>query len=114
VPYTGSGWRLEIYGRDGAIYASTGGMPQMTEVSIMASKGAQAPVDMPVPARLTIVPEDTPKGPPHNVGQLYSRLAPAITEGRDVEPSFQHAVRLHKLIDAMQRASDEGRTVKVN
>jgi predicted dehydrogenase len=113
VPFGGSGWRLEIFGRGGTLYASTGGMPQMTEVHVMAQKGSAAPVDMPVPQRLTIVPEDTPKGPPHNIGQLYARLAPAIADGKDAEPGFDHAVRLHKLLDAMQKASDEGRTVRL-
>ncbi len=84
VPFGGSGWRLEIFGREGTIYASTGGMPQMNAISIALQKGAAEPVSMAIPERLTIVPEDTPKGAPHNIGQLYARLAPAIHDGKDV------------------------------
>ena len=85
----------------------------LTAVSVALQKGAAEPVSMAVPDRLTIVPEDMPRGAPHNIGQLYARLAPAIHEGKDVEPGFDHAVRLHKLIDAMQKASDEGKAVRV-
>jgi predicted dehydrogenase len=113
VPYNGSGWRLEIYGRDGTILASTNGMPQMTEVAIIGARGGAVPQAMPVPAGFVTVPEDTPRGAPRNVGQLYTRLADAIRGGEPAQPDFDHAVRMHKLIDLIQRASDEGRSVKV-
>jgi len=52
-----------------------------------------------------------PKGPPRNVGHLYLRMARAIREGQRVEPDFDVAVQRHRLIDAIQQSSDEGRVV---
>ena len=52
-----------------------------------------------------------PVGPPRNVGHLYLRMARAIRDGGAVEPDFDVALNRHRLIDAIQRSSDEGRTV---
>jgi len=38
-------------------------------------------------------------------------MARAIRDGGDVEPDFGVALNRHRLIDAIQRSSDEGRTV---
>jgi predicted dehydrogenase len=64
-----------------------------------------------VPERLRLVPEAVPFGPPHNVGQAYVRLAKAIHAGEQFAPDFDDALRLHQLLDAVQRSSDEGRTI---
>jgi predicted dehydrogenase len=45
---------------------------------------------------------------------MYVRLADAIESGEPVNPDFDHAVRRHRLIDAIQRSSEEGRTVRLN
>ena len=66
---------------------------------------------LPVPAMFIEVPEAMPAGPPRNVGHLYLRMAKAIMEGGEVEPDFDLAVKRHRLIDAIQRSSDEGRTI---
>jgi predicted dehydrogenase len=57
-----------------------------------------------------------PKGAPYNVGQLYTRFARAIRSG-DVSPSratFETAVDLHRLIDAMRQSSEQGHQVTVS
>jgi predicted dehydrogenase len=69
---------------------------------------------LPVPSHFTEVPADTPLGPPNNVGHLYLRMAKAIHTGTPVEPDFDVAVNRHRLIDAIQRSSDEGRVVKLS
>ena len=66
---------------------------------------------LPVPAMFSEVPETMPVGPPRNVGHLYLRMAKAIRDGSEVEPDFDLAVKRHRLIDAIQRSSDEGRTI---
>lgn len=113
LPYNTSGWRMEIYGRDGTLRISTKGSPQR-DVNLLIGSQRSAPLaPMPVPSRFTEVPPGTPAGPPHNVGHLYLRMAHAIRNGTPVEPDFDVAVKRHRLIDAIQRASDEQRTVKV-
>lgn len=54
-----------------------------------------------------------PEGPPRNIGQLYVRMAEAIREGKRFDPSFDNALEVHQLLEAIQRSSDEGRAVKL-
>ena len=52
-----------------------------------------------------------PKGPPHNVGQLYYLFGEAIRGQTANYPTFDTAVDLHRLIDSIRLASDERRAV---
>ncbi len=113
VPGPTPGFRLEIYGRGGALAITTPGAPQRDRNHVMGAqgKGAMAPIE--VPASYVEVPADTPSGPPHNVAHLYRRLAKAMRDGTQVEPDFDHALKRHRLIDAIMRSSREGRPVSV-
>ena len=69
---------------------------------------------MPVPQRLTFAAPSTPSGEPINVGQMYTLLAQAIRDQaiRDSKihrPTFDTAVELHRLVDAIKEASHSGR-----
>jgi len=68
---------------------------------------------LPVPASFTEVPEAMPVGPPRNVGHLYLRMARAIRTGGTVEPDFDVAAKRHRLVDAIQQSSDEGRVIAI-
>jgi predicted dehydrogenase len=113
VPHNGSGWRMEIYGRDGTIKTASKGSPQRDLSQLMGSKGGAPLALLPIPSHFTEMPADTPEGPPRNVGHLYLRMAKAIRNGTPVEPDFDLAVKRHRLIDAIQQASDEGRAIKL-
>lgn len=67
-----------------------------------------------MPDRLTWISGEVPKGPPFNVAQMYHRLGEAIREGRETQPNFDLAVQRHRLLDAMQRSSDQGVRVAVS
>ena len=69
--------------------------------------------EMPIPERLTWIPEDVPQGAPFNVAQMYRRLGQAIQEGTGVQPDFDLAVRRHRLLDVIQRSSDQGMKQKL-
>jgi predicted dehydrogenase len=111
VPFAGSGYRMEIYGREGTIVATGEDSPQLSEVSLHGAKGGNTLAPMPVPARFNFPSAGTPSGDALNVGRLYSLFAEAICNGNSRQPSFETAVELHHLIDALRQASDEGRAV---
>jgi hypothetical protein len=67
--------------------------------------------DITVPDKHTNVLEGMPDGPPHNVGQLYFQFGAAINGQSATYPDFDTAVDLHRLIDNIRLASDEGRAV---
>jgi predicted dehydrogenase len=113
VPYHASGFRMEIYGRKGTIRATTRGSPQRDASVLSGAQGNEAMAPLPVPDSYMEAPAATPVGPPRNVAHLYLRMERAIREGTPVEPDFEVAVARHRLIDAIQRASDESRTIRV-
>ena len=48
-----------------------------------------------------------------NVVQAYARLADALHAGRSFDVDFNLAVQRHTLIDAIERSSATGRSVRV-
>ena len=113
VPYHADGWRMAVYGSKGTIIASTQGLPQITPITLVGAQGNEPLSELLVPERLRFVPNAVPIGPPQNVGQAYVRMAEAIREGKQFSPSFENALKLHKLLDAIQHSSDEGRAAKL-
>ena len=49
----GSGYRMEIYGREGTLVATGEDSPQLNEVFLHGAKGGNTLAPMPVPERLT-------------------------------------------------------------
>ena len=116
IPFAGSGYRMEIYGRDGTLVVTGQDSPQLSEVFLHGAQGGDTLAPMPVPERLTFVAPGTPSGEALNVGQMYTLFAQAIREGairggENRQPSFETAVDLHRLVDAIKEASDAGREV---
>jgi len=115
VPWHGTGWRLEIYGREGTLVAASEQMVQYAQIRLQGGRGEDRALQaLPVPDRLTWVSEEVPQGPPFNVAQMYHRLGAAIREGREAHPDFALAVKRHYLLDAIQRSSDRGARVPVS
>src|SRR5947199_3474453 len=78
IPFAGSGYRMEVYGRDGTLVASGEDSPQLSAVVLHGAKGNDTLKPMPVPQRFTFASSETPSGEPLNVGQMYSLFTRAI------------------------------------
>jgi predicted dehydrogenase len=113
VPSNPSGFRLEIFGRDGALTLTAAGAANIGPSRLFGAQGTKALEAMTVPDRFTLVPEGTPTGQPRNVAQAYVRIADAIQSGAAFDPDFDLAVTRHRLIEAMERSSNEGRAVQL-
>jgi predicted dehydrogenase len=114
LPYNGSGCKIEIYGSEGTMVITADVNTNLGLSSVRGAKKDEKLAELPVPSELTIVPEGTPKGTPFNMAQMYTRFADAYHDDRDVtEANFDHALRLHRLLDSIRQASSEGRAVKV-
>jgi predicted dehydrogenase len=113
LPYAGSGYRMEIYGREGTLIAAGEDSPQLNEVSLSGAQRGNALAPLAVPERFTYASAGTPGGEAANVGQMYAMFADAINNrGGDARlPDFATAVELHRLVDAVKQSSDEGRAV---
>src|SRR5438552_6942089 len=88
IPFAGSGYRMEIYGRDGTLVATGEDSPQLSEVFLHGAKGGNTLAPMPVPARFTFAAPGPPSGAALNVGQMYTRFAQAIRDGEIHQPTF--------------------------
>ena len=113
VPSNPGGNRMEIYGREGALVIRADGSLNIGPSQVHAGKGKEPMASMPVPSKYTLAPEGTPGGGPYNVAQAYVRLADALRAGRSFDVDFNLAVQRHKLIDAIERSSATGRSVKL-
>jgi len=108
IPFAGSGYRMEIYGRDGTLVATGEDSPQLSEVSLHGAKSGNTLAPIPVPERFTLAAPGTPPSEAINVGQMYTLFARAIHDGESHQPTFATAVDLHRLVDAIKQASDTG------
>ena len=134
IPWAGSGFQMEIYGWKGSLVATGDNSPQLARLHLWGVRGEDIPhaqktsvrtgprigaradeqlKELPVPAKYVVVPESMPQGQPYNVGQLYHRFAQAIRTASDDHPSFDTAVEVHRLLDAIRKSSDEGHEVKI-
>jgi len=114
VPWHGTGWRMEVYGREGTLVVSSDQMVQYAQIRLQGGLSQDRELkELPVPERLTWVPGEVPLGAPFNVAQMYRRLGQAIQEGNGVQPDFDLAVRRHRLLDVIQRSSDQGMKQKM-
>jgi predicted dehydrogenase len=107
----GTEFLLEIHGSEGdlVLASTTGGSMQRQELSLHGAQGKGAKLAaLPIPAKYRFVPEGTPPNSPYNVAQLYAKLGESIRNGTPASPGFDAAVRRHKLIDAIVRASRTG------
>ena len=114
VPWAGSGYRMEIYGREGTLVVTGSVSSQRGEIlRVQGARGSQTLQDLDIPDRFVYVPSDFPQGDPFNVGQMYTLFAEAVRTGENRLPDFDAAVELHRFIDTIQQASDTGRELPV-
>ena len=103
---------MEIYGREGTLVAVAPESPQIGVVRVQGAKGSDELKDLEVPEKYSRV-TPPPPAEARNIAEMYARFAEAIRAGRPCDPSFDTAVELHRLLDALRTASKEGRPVEV-
>jgi predicted dehydrogenase len=113
VPSNPGGNRIEIYGGEGALVLRADGSFNTGGSEILAGKGKGSLAAMPVPAKYRVAPDHTPAGQPYNVAQAYARAADALRGRGSFDVDFDLAVQRHKLIDAIEKSSATGRSIKL-
>jgi predicted dehydrogenase len=112
LPHHSDGWRLEVFGTEATIIATSKMLPQITPIELVGSRGDSEFEPMPVPIELT-KSNDLPSGPASNVGRNYGSMAEAIVNGETFHPNFDDALAMQRLLDTIQRSSDEKRTIQI-
>ena len=114
IPWAGNGLTMEIFGRNGTLKATSEGSTNVGSVKLEGAQGSNDLVEIDIPAHHTYVSEETPNGPPFNVGQMYDQFGKGIQGEESSYPDFDTAVELHVLIDAIRQSSDENREIEVS
>jgi len=115
LPWAASGYRLEIYGREGTLVATGEESPQLGTLHLQGTRAKGRLEPLAILPHHRFVPDTMPQGAPYNVGQLYALFAKAIRTG-DGSPSsatFATAVDLHRLLDAISASAAQGQQVRV-
>jgi predicted dehydrogenase len=112
VPSNPSGSRMEIYGREGALVLNAGSA-NIGPNTLYGAKGREPLAEMRAPDKYRLAPEGTSSGSPLNVAQGYARMADALHSGEAYDPDFELAVKRHRLIDAMERSSEQAKSVRL-
>ncbi|MGK2908249.1 MAG: Gfo/Idh/MocA family protein [Sphingobium sp.] len=107
----GTNFRWEINGTKGDIVATAdAGHAQMFPLTLYGAQSEdQAVVALEIPAEYQWTP-DLPIFA-QNVAQAYARLANDLRSGTSTCPTFDHAVRRHRLIAAIERSTTTGTRV---
>ena len=113
IPWAGSGYRLEIFGREGTLVATSGDSPQLATVRLQGARQGDELAELPLSSDHTYVLGGMPQGAPFNVGQLYYLFGQAIRGEASRQPDFDTAVSLHRLIESIRKASNDKRAVAV-
>lgn len=114
IPWAPSGYRMEIYGTEGTLVASSKVSSQHGEpdemLRLQGAQRSQELQDLEIPAHYTYVPADFPRGTPFPVGQMYALFAQAVRSGKTPPqlPTFDTALELHHLLDAVRQGSATG------
>ena len=116
VPWHGSAFRMEAYGTEGTLVASSSQMVEMVDPVLRGAKGSdQAMQVISPPDGLRWAPAEVPDGVAMNMAQMFRRFAEAIRgEDVDAHPDFREAACRHQTLDTLQRATETGGRVAIN
>jgi len=109
IPSHGTAFRMEAYGTEGTLIATSTQMVEMVDPSLHGAKGTEDALQLiPPPDSLRWVPPEVPEGVAVNMAQMFRRFAEAIREGGEVHPDFMEAARRHHTLDALEQAAENG------
>ena len=114
VPWHTGGWRMEIYGSEGTLRAISDSYPQIVKPRLFGARKNDTDLqELPIPDNLTWIPPEVPEGPGCNVAQIFRRMAEGIRAGHNIDPDFNRALKIHRLIHTIEEASRTGQRLKL-
>jgi len=110
-------FHLEISGSGGALVITTGddlvpaarhpGVPY--DLTLFGAPALGEPfATLPVPAAYDRVPHSVPRGQPVDVAHMYLDFARSVRDGTPCDTDFDHGLRRHRLLAAIERAAETG------
>jgi predicted dehydrogenase len=107
VPTAAPGSRLEIYGTAGRLVLTSPSSFSTGPNRLLGAKAKDELTELAIPSRLVLAPATLVDAPPSiNVAQAYVRFAEDRAAGRRIDPDFETALGMHRIIDAIEKAAD--------
>ena len=115
VPWHGTAFRMEVYGTEGTLVASSDQMVEMVDPVLRGASGEGVGLEiLTPPAELNWTPSGVPPGVAVNMAQMFRRFAQSIRGANvDAHPDFVEALRRHRTLDAIARSAESGQRVSL-
>ncbi len=113
VAAVGTGHSMQIHGSRGTITLDSSSSTHTSPGELRVALDGEAELRTLVPPQDEWVTAAGIQGGSVNIGKLWAAYADAILNDREFHPDFADAVEHHRLMDAVQRASDTGRAQEV-
>jgi predicted dehydrogenase len=84
------------------------GQIQMSSLTVRGAHGTDQLQPLPLPDDYQAVPEDLPAGSASSVAHMYLAIEQAKAGRGEPVPDFHDAVRLHELLDTLEKAAATG------
>ena len=104
APTGAPGYRLEIYGSKGTLAIATNSI-NLGPNKIFGAQDEGKLAELSVPERFASAPANSPAGQSRNVAHAYARFAKTFHDKARIDPDFDTALGIHRLIDAIERSA---------
>lgn len=112
IPWHGSAFRMEAYGTEGTLVATSDQMVEMVDPILRGGRYDDDKLGVIVPPdSLSWIPRTIPQGVAVNMGQMFRRFAQVLKDGGDAHPDFSEAARRHHNLDDIEAATAAKRWV---
>lgn len=112
----GSGVQIEITGDEGDLrITNTSAFGDVgDDYQIEGAHGDNLPLEpMPVPSSYDVLPESDLPSAVLELAELYAAYAADVANGTKTAPTFDDAVRMHELLDAVEESTKTGQRVSL-
>ncbi|MDS0135771.1 MULTISPECIES: Gfo/Idh/MocA family oxidoreductase [unclassified Amycolatopsis] len=110
---SGPGFSLLVDGTEGTLeVTAAGGYPHLGPVTVRGSRGRARLSELTLPDGYDDYPQ-LAGTPIHTLAHAYAAVRDDLTRGTATAPDFSHAVKRHRLLDAIGRSAAEGRRVSL-
>jgi predicted dehydrogenase len=105
------GFWMRIDGTQGTLEVSAPTHPHIARVTVRAARGSEDLTELKQPDHYDADPGSAGT-PEHTLAHAYSAIRDDLVHGTSIAPDFTHAVRRHRLLDAIARSAETGRRVQ--
>lgn len=109
---SGPGFSVTIDGTEGTLEATAADHPHIAPVTVRGARGGRPLAELTLPAGYDAFP-GLAGSPIHTLAHAYAGIREELLGGTGFVPGFAHAVRRHRLLDAITDSAATGRRISL-